>query len=385
MNLYNQLKCHLCGKVYDKNKINTYCSIDNQPLIASFNIDQKWKKEDIIGNSNDMWRYGKLLPIEDKNNQVSLGEGFTPIFELQSLTNQYFQNSLILKEEAGNPTGSFKARGISMAVSKAKELGIQSMCIPTAGNAGSALSAYCAKAGIQAHVYIPENTPQVFQLDCEIMGARVTKVKGDISDAATLMRSENDGSWFDVTTLKEPFRLEGKKTMGFEIAEQLNWQLPNVIIYPTGGGTGLIGIWKAFQELISLGWIENLKTRMVAVQTVGCDPIVKAFSCAANHASKYANPEVTIANGLRVPHPFGDRLIMKAIYQSNGNAISVSEKEIITGMKEFAKAEGVFLSPEGAAVWAAYKILRLSRWINEKDKVVLINTGSPYKYIENLI
>jgi threonine synthase len=383
-NLYNQLHCHLCGKVYDKNKINTFCNIDNQPLIASFNLDQNWKKEDLIGNSKDMWRYSKLLPIDDKKNQISLGEGYTPIIELNSLSKKFSQNSLLLKEEAGNPTGSFKARGISMAVSKAKELGIQSMCIPTAGNAGSALSAYCAKAGIEAHVYMPEETPQVFQLDCEIMGAKVSKVKGDISDAATLMRSENNGSWFDMTTLKEPFRLEGKKTIGYEIAEQLDWQLPDVIIYPTGGGTGLIGIWKAFQELVSLGWIENLPTRMVAVQTVGCDPIVKAFSCGSNHAFKYANPKLTIANGLRVPQPFGDRMILKAIYQSSGNAISVTENEIIIGMKEFAKTEGVFLSPEGAAVWAAYKMLRSSRWINDRDNVVLLNTGSPYKYIENL-
>lgn len=384
VNLYKHLQCHLCGKVYDKNKINTYCKIDNQPLIASFSLVQNWKKEELIGNSNDMWRYSKLLPIDDKKNQISLGEGFTPLIELPSLSNQFSQNSLLLKEEAGNPTGSFKARGISMAVSKAKELGIQSICIPTAGNAGSALSAYCAKAGIEAHVYMPEETPQVFQLECEFMGAKVTKVKGDISDAATLMKSENDGNWFDMSTLKEPFRLEGKKTMGYEIAEQLNWQLPDVIIYPTGGGTGLIGIWKAFQELVDLGWVKNMPTRMVAVQTVGCDPIVKAFSYYSNHANKYANPKITIANGLRVPHPFGDRMILKTIYQSNGNAITVSEDEIMTSMKEFAKTEGVFLSPEGAAVWAAYKMLKSSRWINDKDKVILLNTGSPYKYIENL-
>ena len=384
-NLYSQLQCHLCGKVYDKNKVNTYCIIDNQPLIANYNLDQKWKKEDLIGESNDMWRYSRLLPIDDKINQVSLGEGFTPIIDLNKLSNQYHQSSLQLKEEAGNPTGSFKARGISLAVSKAKELGIKSMCIPTAGNAGSALSAYCAKAGLEAHIYMPEETPQVFQLDCEIMGARVTKVKGDISDAAALMRSENDGSWFDITTLKEPFRLEGKKTLGYEIAEQLNWQLPDVIIYPTGGGTGLIGIWKAFQELITLGWIEKIPTRMVAVQTEGCDPIIKAFSNGADYAQKYTNPKLTIANGLRVPHPFGDRMIMKAIYQSNGTAVAVTENDIMISMKEFARTEGIFLSPEGAAVWAAYKMLHVSKWIKASDKVVLLNTGSPYKYVDNLI
>jgi len=383
--LYSHLQCHYCGKVYDKKQINTICELDNQPLVAVYDFEGQYKKEKLIGNSNDMWRYSKLLPIDDEQNKVSLGEGFTPMLNLLNLSNQYNQNSLVLKEEAGNPTGSFKARGISIAVSKAKELGIRSMCIPTAGNAGSALSAYCTKAGIQVHVYMPEETPRVFQLDCEIMGARVVKVKGDISDAAALMRRENNGSWFDITTLKEPFRLEGKKTMGYEIAEQLNWQLPEVIIYPTGGGTGLIGIWKAFHELLKLGWIENIPTRMVAVQGKGCDPIVKAFNLKADHTNKYDQPDVTIANGLRVPHPFGDRMIMKAIYQSNGTAISVTDADIKNSMNEFAKAEGIFLSPEGSAVWAAYKALQASKWIKKSDNVVLLNTGSPYKYIDNLI
>ncbi len=384
-NLYSHLQCHYCKKVYDKNKINTFCINDNQPLEAVYELNNTLSKESLINKSLNIWRYNNLLPIENTENQISLGEGFTPLLTLSKLSNQYNQNELLLKDESGNPTGSFKARGLSVAVSKAKEFGIKAMCIPTAGNAGSALSAYCAKAGLEAYIYMPEETPEVFQLDCEIMGAIVSKVKGDISDAASLMRSQNDGSWFDVTTLKEPFRLEGKKTMGYEIAEQLNWKLPDVIIYPTGGGTGLIGIWKAFQELISLGWIDKLTTRMVAVQTIGCDPIVKAFSLGAEHAHKYANPEVTIANGLRVPHPFGDRMILKTIYQSNGTALSVSDLEIRNSMIEFARAEGIFLCPEGAAVWAGYKTLKESKWIRESDKVVLLNTGSPYKYIENII
>lgn len=332
-----------------------------------------------------MWRYAEMLPIEKKENQVSLGEGYTPLLELKKLGFEYHQEQLLLKDESANPTGSFKARGLSMAVSKAKELGITEICIPTAGNAGSALSAYCAKAGIQAHIFMPEATPEVFQLDCEIMGAHVTKVKGSIADAAHLMKTQNTGAWFDVSTLKEPFRLEGKKTMGYEIAEQQNWKLPDVIIYPTGGGTGLIGIWKAFQEMKALGWIDNIPTRMVAVQGTGCDPIITSYTQNLSYIDAYQNPAPTIANGLRVPRPFGDKLVMQTIYDSKGTAVAISDEEIKEGLHEFAKTEGLFLSPEGAAVWSAYKKLKFSNWIQDHESVVLLNTGSVYKYAENLI
>ena len=331
-----------------------------------------------------MWRYHDMLPVLKEENQVSLGEGFTPLQPLSKLKSKFSQDQLYLKDEAGNPTGSFKARGISMAVSKAKELGVTKMCIPTAGNAGSALSAYCAKAGIEAHIFMPEATPKVFLFDCEIMGAKVRKVKGDISDAAKMMQLQNDGTWFDVTTLKEPFRLEGKKTMGYEIVEQMDWKTPDVVIYPTGGGTGLIGIWKAFKELRALGWINSYSTRMVAVQVDGCDPVVQAFNRGMDHALKYENPDPTIANGLRVPKAFGDRLIMKTLYESNGTAISVSENDMKLGLSEFAKEEGLFLSPEGAAVYMAYKKLKSDQWIKDHESVVLLNTGSGYKYVENL-
>ncbi len=221
-NFYSHLKCHHCGKIYDKNTANTFCIDDDQPLEAVYELDQSWSKESLKGRPSNMWRYEEVLPVLHKENQMNLGEGFSPLLNLQKLGKTYNQSQLFLKDESGNPTGSFKARGISMAVSKAKELGIKEMCIPTAGNAGSALSAYCAKANIKAHIYMPEATPKVFQLDCEVMGANVTKVKGNISDAAHQMKTENNGDWFDITTLKEPFRLEGKKTMGYEIAEQLN-------------------------------------------------------------------------------------------------------------------------------------------------------------------
>ena len=383
-NLYSHLECHFCGKKYDKNKVQTFCTEDNQPLVAKYHLNEKWSKEDLIGREANMWRYHEVLPIENKKNRVFLGEGFTPLIDLKKMAKKFNQSTLMLKDESANPTGSFKARGIGMAVSKAKELGIKEIAIPTAGNAGSALSAYSAKAGIKANIFMPKATPKVFQLDCEIMNANVTKVNGDISDAAKLMQSNNDGSWFDITTLKEPFRLEGKKTMGYEIAEQLDWKLPDVILYPTGGGTGLIGIWKAFMEMKELGWINNVPTKMVAVQGSGCDPVVQSFEEGREDTNKYENPSQTIANGLRVPKPFGDRLIMKTLKESNGTALSVSDNEIRENLSEFAKIEGTFLSPEGAAVWAAYKQLRNKNWIKETDRVVLLNTGSAYKYAENL-
>jgi len=382
--LYKNLQCDNCGEIYDKNNIHSYCLKDNQPLLANYRLDSPPKKSLLKNQSANMWRYNDLLPIEKKENIVSLGEGFTPLLNLSNLKLKYNQSKLFLKDESGNPTGSFKARGISMAVSKAKELGIKKMCIPTAGNAGSALSAYCTKAGIEAHIYMPEATPKTFQLDCKIMGANVIKVKGTIADAAKLMQSQNNGSWFDVSTLKEPFRLEGKKTMGYEIAEQLNWRLPDVVIYPTGGGTGLIGIWKAFNEMKTMGWVKNIPTRMVAIQGDGCNPVIKSLNKRLDYIKPYKNPAPTIANGLRVPKPFGDRLVMKTLYKSQGTAISVSDKEILKGLNEFAKLEGLFISPEGAAVWVGYKKLKLHKWIKEEDTVVLLNTGSVYKYTENL-
>ncbi|WP_109852281.1 threonine synthase [Aquimarina sp. AU58] len=383
-NEYSYLRCDHCGEIYDKNEVHSFCLKDNQPLVAHYNLRNLFSKNDLQDRPATMWRYHELLPVEKEENRISLGEGFTPLLALSKLESTYNQSQLLLKDESGNPTGSFKARGISMAVSKAKEHGITAMCIPTAGNAGSALSAYCAKAGIKAHIFMPEETPKTFQLDCEIMGANVTKVKGNIADAAGMMRSKNDGSWFDVSTLQEPFRLEGKKTMGYEIAEQLQWELPDVILYPTGGGTGLIGIWKAFLEMKALQWIDRIPTRMVAVQGDGCNPIITSFHKEMDHVPKHENPAPTIANGLRVPKPFGDRLIMKTLYESNGTAISISDHEIKKGMQEFAKTEGLFISPEGSAVWAAYKKLKQTHWIKDNESVVLLNTGSVYKYTENL-
>ena len=382
-NRYTHLQCHHCGRTYDKKTVTTFCPEDHQPLTAKYDL-KPLPFEQFKFAGQGMWRFHEFLPVEKRENRIDLGEGGTPLLSLSTLRPRYSQAELWLKDEGGNPTGSFKARGIGMAVSKAKELGIKAMCIPTAGNAGSALAAYCAKAKIEAHIFMPEATPKVFQLDCEVMGAKVTRVKGNISDAAQMMREKNDGSWFDITTLKEPFRLEGKKTMGYEIAEQLQWKLPDVILYPTGGGTGLIGIWKAFQELLALGWIKDIPTRMVAVQGSGCDPVVQSFQNEMEDVPAYVNPKPTIANGLRVPKPFGDRMIMKTLYESKGTAVSISDDAIKKGLSEFAQAEGIFLSPEGAAVWMGYKQLRSKEWIKATDSVVLLNTGSVYKYAENL-
>lgn len=383
--LYKHLQCNNCGEIYSKNELHNFCIIDTEALVADYDYENAPPRDELLANkSYNMWRYAELLPVISKENIVSLEEGFTPIIAAKKLTATYNQHKILVKDEANNPTGSFKARGISMAVSKAKELGAKEICLATAGNAGSAVSAYCARAGMKAHIFMPIKTPKVFQLDCEIMGANVTKVDGNISDAGALMSSKNNGDWFNISTLKEPFRLEGKKTMGYEIAEQLNWKLPDIIIYPTGGGTGLIGIWRAFKEMKKMGWIDKIPTRMVAVQTTGCDPIITSFKEKLTTIEKYKNPAPTIANGLRVPRPFGDKLVMNTLYESNGNAIAVSEDEIKNGLREFASNEGLFLSPEGAAVWEGYKKLKSNNWIKDEETVLLLNTGSVYKYAENL-
>jgi len=375
----------MCREKYEISMPHRFCQICKQPLVARYDLTKGIDKSVLNERPLNMWRYKEVLPILNDQNIVSLGEGMTPIIDLDSLNTQLGTRRLQVKDEAGNPTGSFKARGLSMAVSKAKELGITEFCIPTAGNAGSALSAYVSRMGGVSHVYMPETTPSVFKIDCEIMGAQVTKVPGSIKDAGAAMVSENiEGKWWDVTTLKEPFRLEGKKTMGYEIAEQMDWSLPDVIIYPTGGGTGLIGIWKAFLEMKELGWITKLPSRMVAVQTSGCNPIVKAFLKKSDHAPLFDNPAVTIANGLRVPKAFGDRLIMTTIYESEGYAIDVSDAEIREGMALCAQKEGLFLCPEGGAVLKAAFILKENGYIKSSDHVLLLNTGSAYKYIENM-
>lgn len=381
--LYTNLICSKSGNIYDKNKLQTYSEL-NKPLVAQYDLTEGLDREVLRNRAHTMWRYREVLPVEDDRNIVSLGEGMTPMFHLQKASQKLGFSQLYLKDEAYNPTGSFKARGLSMAISKAKELGVRKCVIPTAGNAGGAMSAYCAKAGLEAHVFMPVVTPEVFRKECEYFGAKVTLVDGNIRDCAMEIARVREDDWFDISTLKEPFRLEGKKTMGYEIAEQFDWELPDVIIYPTGGGTGLIGIWKAFDEMEQLGWIGSKRPRMVAVQTEACYPIIKAFEARQQTAEPFQNPDETIANGLRVPAAFGDELILNALYESNGTAVAVSEQAMLKGLREVAQSEGILLAPEGGAVWAALEKLVIDNWIEPWERVVLLNTGSAYKYMENL-
>ena len=329
-----------------------------------------------------MWRYQEFLPVFEPENIVTLGEGFTPTRLFDAIENV----EIYLKDESYNPSGSFKARGIGMAVSKAKELGITSCIVPTAGNAGSALAVFCAKAGIKATVVMPSHTPAVFIQECKLHGAEVILIDGLISDCGKKVAEiKKETGAFDISTLKEPYRIEGKKTMGYEIAEQFNWQLPDVIIYPTGGGTGLIGIWKAFKEMQQISWIEGSLPRMVAVQSEACQPVVKAHAVFTGKKNVYEHPSASVANGLAVPFPFGMDLMMEVLTESEGTAIALSEEEIISATIEAAQQKGTLLAPEGAAVWKAAQKLIQSGWIKANEKVLILNTGTGYKYLDNII
>lgn len=380
------LKCPACGTEYDASKINTFCTVDgcNTTLFAQYDLSQPLDKAILKERHANMWRYRELLPVINAENVVTMGEGFTPMLPIVNLNYKTDGNQVFWKNEAGNPTGSFKARGIGMAVSKAKELGITTIATPTAGNAGGALAAYAARAGLKAIVYMPRQTPQVFKDECRLYGAGLVEVDGNIADCGKLVaEGAAQHGWFQISTLKEPYRLEGKKTMGFEIAEQFDWQLPDVIFYPTGGGTGLIGIWKAFNELEQLGWIGSKRPRMVAVQSESCNGIVTAFNTGQTHAD-FFDGGFTIANGLRVPKSFADKIILKVLRESNGTALTISDHEMNEGVKEIASHEGMLIAPEGAALWQAYKKLKALNWIQPGETVVLVNTGSGYKYLENI-
>lgn len=333
-----------------------------------------------------MWRYAEMLPLFDISNRVSLGEGYTPILSMKKLGSKYGFKNLLMKDESYNPTGSFKARGLSMAISKAKEFGIESCIIPTAGNAGGAMAAYCAAAGISATVVMPTHTPKVFKDECELFGANLILVDGLINDCGKKVgEMKKTNNYFDVSTIKEPYRIEGKKTMGYEIAEQLNWQLPDVILYPAGGGTGLIGIWKAFHEMISLGWITAEKLpRMIAVQAENCCPLVETWEGKQNNCVNYVG-KASIANGLAVPNPFAENMMLEVLNESSGLPIAVSDQEMIAGVKEIAREEGLLISPEGAATWIALQKLVERGIIKLEEEILLLNTGNGYKYLENII
>jgi threonine synthase len=331
-----------------------------------------------------MWRYREVLPLPLEVDPPTLGEGGTPLIPADSLAAEIGMETgrLLIKDEAVNPTGSFKARGMAVAVAMAKELGAAKLAVPSAGNAGGALAAYAARAGLEAHVFMPVDVPAANRLECELAGANVTLVDGLITDCATIVQERKKAEgWFDVSTLKEPYRVEGKKTMGYEIAEQLDWSLPDVILYPTGGGTGLIGMWKAFDEMESLGWIGTKRPRMVSVQASGCAPIVRAFEAGVRDAGTFENAH-TIAAGLRVPRAIGDFIMLDIIRDSGGTALAVEDSELMEGAYDLGAATGICACPEGGACLAALRKLRKNNWVRPDETVVLFNTGTGLKYAE---
>ena len=384
MGFLSHLECSRCGKHYPKRGIYNLCECGN-PLLVRYRLEgikQSIQKEDIESRDPTLWKYRELLPIEAEENIVSLRGGFTPIVKLDSLGKTLGLDNLYMKDEGQIPTGTFKARGAAVGVSKAKELGIKTIALSTAGNAGGAWAAYCAKAGIRLFVVMPIDAPDINKRECLAMGAHLYLVKGLISDAGQIVnKGVREYGWFSGSTLQEPYRIEGKKTMGFEIAEQFRWTLPHLIVYPCGGGVGLIGIWKAFEELREMGWIHSLETRMVAVQSVGCAPIVKAFDEGKKEAEFWEGAE-TIADGLRVPKPLGDFLILDALEKSNGLALSVRDEEILRSIHLLAENEGIFACPEGAATLWAVKKLKDDGWLKGGETILLLNTGTGLKYPE---
>ena len=387
MSYVSHLECSRTQTEYPAGELYNLSPGHGAPMFVRYRLDEIRKvisPKDFPRRSQSMWRYLEVLPISSENEAVTLGEGYTPLLKLAKLGSRYDLENLFVKDEGTNPTGSFKDRGLSAAVTMAMTLGVDKLCIPTAGNAGGSLAAYAAHAGLDAFVFMPEDTPSSNQIETQLFGAQVSKVDGLISDAARLMgEGQEKHGWFDVSTLKEPYRIEGKKTMGYELAEQLGWSLPDVILYPTGGGTGLIGMCKAFEEMEQLGWIGSKRPRMVAVQAKGCAPIVKAFE-KGSEDSEFWQGANTFAAGIRVPKALGDFLILRDLRESEGKAIAVSDDQILKALKEVASEEGLFICPEGAACWAALKVLREQGWVREKEQVVLFNTASGYKYLDHL-
>jgi threonine synthase len=377
---FSHLVCTRCESQFDRGACADLCASCGGPLFARYSrgrLDRDASSE----RSHSIWRWHEMMPIEDPANIVSLGEGSTPLLRADRLGTAAGFSDLWIKDEGNNPTGSFKARGLSAAVSKAKELGYAKIALPTAGNAGGAAAAYAAKAGMECHVFMPEDTPPVFRVECERYGARVTLVPGLIDACGKIVaeRAPREG-WHDVSTLKEPYRVEGKKTMGYELAESFGWELPDAILYPTGGGTGLIGMWKAFEEMEELGWVGKKRPRMISVQASGCAPIPKALAEGRAVSEKWENAE-TYASGLRVPKAFADFLILRDIRASGGDAVAVGDDEMRRAADEIGAAEGLFACPEGAAVWAAAKNLAGAGRLDPRSRIVLFNTGTGFKYL----
>ncbi len=377
------IECSRCSKTLPPNQILNLCECGG-PLLVRYDLSaprQTWSRDDLKTAPASMWRYSPVLPAEP-GEAITLQEGWTPLLRTTSLGRFLGAENLFVKDEGRNPTGSFKARGLSCAVTMARKLGIRKLAIPSAGNAASALAAYAAAAGLEAHIFMPSDVPQSNFIECQAFGATVTLVDGLISDCGRIVadRAQREG-WFDVSTLKEPYRIEGKKTMGYEVAEQFDWKLPEAIFYPCGGGVGLIGMWKAFAELEELGWIGSARPKMISVQAAGCQPITRAFEQGAER-SDFWNNAYTVASGLRVPKALGDFLVLRALRDSGGTAVSVSDEEMMDAALLISGCEGIFAAPEGGACVAAARRLLQSGFLKPSDRIVLFNTGSGLKYLE---
>ena len=383
MNNVTHLECSLCKKRFEPNRIYNLCDCGG-PLLVRYDLEEArrtWSRADVAQGPNSMWRYAPMLPPRPES-IVSLGEGMTPLVQTRHLGRRVGADDLWVKDEGLNPSGSFKARGLSCAISMAVELGIKKVAIPSAGNAASAMAAYAAAAGIESHIFMPRDVPQANYIECKAFGSKVTLVDGLISDCAKLVSAGcKTQGWFDVTTLKEPYRIEGKKTMGYEVAEQMGWDLPDAIFYPTGGGVGIIGMWKAFDEMEALGWIGKKRPKMIAVQVEGCQPVVRAFERGEQRSQFWDNAH-TVASGLRVPKPLGDFLILDAVRSSGGTAIAVSDTELIDAGIQLASDEGLFVAPEGAACVSALEKLLASGFLKPSERIVIYNTGAGLKYLE---
>ena len=384
MSYFTHLQCAYCKKELEADRLQNLCPDCGKPLLARYDLEAaraSFGKNQLAGRPETLWRYHEMLPVLEAKFALSLGEGFTPLSQAKRLGEEIGAPNIYIKNEGLNPTGSFKDRGLCLAVSKALELGATALSIPTAGNAGGAMSAYAALAGLSAHVFMPADVPELFVNECRTFGAEVTLVDGLITDCGKFAREgvEKYGR-FDISTLKEPYRVEGKKTLGYEIAEQMNWELPDVIVYPTGGGTGMVGMWKAFDEMEALGWIGPRRPRMVAVQMEGCAPIIRAFEAGTEFAEPWENA-CTIAEGLRVPAAVGDFLVLRALRESGGTAVAVSDSNSLEGVRLIGRTEGLFACPEGGAVLEGYRQLLAAGWVTREEKAVLFNTGTGLKYI----
>lgn len=381
------LECTLTGERFDASHPHRTNPANGKPLFARYDLDKAKStltRESLPDRRKDMWRYQEVMPVIDDANIIALGEGGTPLLNADRLANEVGIDTLFIKDEGVNPTGSFKARGLGAAVSKAKELGQTRLTMPSAGNAAGAMSAYAAAGGMEAHVFMPKDAPIANKIECQAYGAKLTLVDGFITDAGQMsQQAAAELGLFDVSTLREPYRAEGKKTMGYEIVEQMGFEVPDVIVYPTGGGTGIVGIWKAMDEMEQLGWIGSERPRMVCVQAEGCAPLVAAYEKGEEFADPFPDPQ-TLAAGMRVPAAIGDFLVIRTVRESGGTAITVSDGEMVDGMVEMARTEGVFAAPEGGATLAALRKLINSGQVTSDERVVLLVTGNGHKYLDML-